>query len=318
MIPERKVLFVTLPGLILPSDIINVIFLLFLLLLTVICASRVESWYLLAPLYLIMLASIAFLVWRHRGNPTPCEALLRRWYPLAFVVIIFFSLSRIVHHVLPYDIDSELQAIDYAIFRVHPTVFVAPFVNPYAMDALQLFYASYYFLPVILAVRLYSRRRMDEFEATASAICLAFYLFYIGNILFPSCGPSQTMQSIHTVPLQGKWVGDFIRWLLFALEPYKWDCFPSGHVGVTTVTLVYCYRFERRIFWGMLPVGVGLILSTVLLRYHYVIDVIAGFILAGIVVILSDAIRRAWCHRVLFTPAQSFSQASTQPDKNIS
>ena len=39
-------------------------------------------------------------------------------------------------------------------------------------------------------------------------------------------------------------------------------------------------RYQPRLFYPLLVVSVSLVLSTVYLRYHYVIDVIAGMLLA--------------------------------------
>jgi membrane-associated phospholipid phosphatase len=202
-----------------------------------------------------------------------------------------------VHHVLPYDVDSELIALDYAVFGVHPTVYLSRFLNPYLVDALQLCYASFFFLPVIVGGALYFRGKMDEFETFAAAICLGFYASYVGNLLFPASGPSQTLAALHPFAVKGKWVGSFIRQVLFVLEPYRWDCFPSGHAEVTLVTLIYCRRFARRLFWWMLPVATGLIVSTVWLQYHYVADVVAGAVLGVAVVLVTDRVERAWQRR---------------------
>ena len=46
-------------------------------------------------------------------------------------------------------------------------------------------------------------------------------------------------------------------------------------------------RKEKRLFAGLIPFVAGLIISTVYLRYHYVIDVIAGMVLTVLTVYLS-------------------------------
>jgi membrane-associated phospholipid phosphatase len=48
---------------------------------------------------------------------------------------------------------------------------------------------------------------------------------------------------------------------------------------VTLVTLWLARRSTPRLFWALLPIGTGLIVSTVALRYHYAVDVIAGALL---------------------------------------
>ncbi|UCD59112.1 MAG: phosphatase PAP2 family protein [Candidatus Hydrogenedentota bacterium] len=282
----------------LPSDVINLSFVCALLVLTLAFTDRVQSWYLLVPLYLSMFFIALWLVYSSHGNPRPSTSFLRRWYPLAFIAISFFSLSEIVHHVLPYDIDAQLIAFDYAVFGVHPTVFLSRFLNPYLVDVLELCYASFYWLPIILAFHLYFRHRMHEFEIAATSISLGFYLSYIGNLLFPVRGPYYTLEHLHTIPVEGAWVGNYVREFLFALEPYEWDCFPSGHVAVTLIVVILCYRYVRWLFWVMLPVAAGLILSTVFLQHHYVVDILAGAALAGVVVVATDFIQKLWSGRI--------------------
>jgi len=244
-----------------------------------------------------MLAAALWLIYPRPATSRPGFQVLRRWYPLAFIPIVFFSLQAIVHHILPYDIDAQLIEVDYAIFGVHPTVFLSRYLNPYLVDVLELCYASFYWLPVILAFFIYFRGKMREFETVATAVCLGFYLSYIGNMLFPVQGPHYTLQVLHTVPVEGKWIGTHVRSYLFALEPYSWDCFPSGHMAITLIVVIYCYRYMRWLFWTMLPIAIGLILSTVFLQHHYVVDLIAGAALAGIVVFATDFIERLWPSR---------------------
>ncbi len=111
-------------------------------------------------------------------------------------------------------------------------------------------------------------------------------------------GPNYTLENLHTTPIEGKWIGTFVRETLFALEPYKWDCFPSGHTAVTLIVIMLCYRYARGLFWVLLPVAIGLILSTVFLRLHYVADIMAGAVLAGVVMIAVDLIRHSWLRRI--------------------
>ena len=49
---------------------------------------------------------------------------------------------------------------------------------------------------------------------------------------------------------------------------------------------------EKLLFAGLLPVVTGLVFATVYLRYHYVIDVIAGIALTGLTIALAPGLRR--------------------------
>ena len=72
------------------------------------------------------------------------------------------------------------------------------------------------------------------------------------------------------------------------------DCMPSGHTAVTLITLLFAWRAHRPTFWLILPFASGLILSTVYLRYHYVIDVAAAVPFTVLCLLIGAAVVRAW------------------------
>ncbi len=82
--------------------------------------------------------------------------------------------------------------------------------------------------------------------------------------------------------------------LLNRLEGIKRDAFPSGHTGITVLVLYLSYKYKRWFFWLALPVVSALIFATVYCRYHYVVDVIAGFGLTIITVVLGEWYYRWW------------------------
>jgi membrane-associated phospholipid phosphatase len=58
------------------------------------------------------------------------------------------------------------------------------------------------------------------------------------------------------------------------------DAFPSGHAMMTLVLIALGFHWHIRARFFILAAGALLILATVYLRYHYVIDVLAGAALA--------------------------------------
>src|SRR5438445_6134498 len=58
------------------------------------------------------------------------------------------------------------------------------------------------------------------------------------------------------------------------------DAFPSGHTDITLLSILLAFKFQTRVRWFVAVIGASLIFSTVYLRYHYVIDVIGGAVLA--------------------------------------
>ena len=57
---------------------------------------------------------------------------------------------------------------------------------------------------------------------------------------------------------------------------------------ITVAVLIVAWRRARKLFWFLLPVAVLLVFSTMYCRYHYLVDVIAGIVLAFATVPLAD------------------------------
>jgi len=116
-----------------------------------------------------------------------------------------------------------------------------------------------------------------------TATLLGFFLSYAGYFLVPAIGPRYTMTHLQTEALQGYALYPILREGLDALELEMRDCFPSGHTIIALIALWYGWKFHRALFWVLLPIVTALIFSTVYLRYHYVIDVAAGFVVAVVI-----------------------------------
>jgi membrane-associated phospholipid phosphatase len=157
-----------------------------------------------------------------------------------------------------------------------------------------LAYLSYYFLPVVLILVLYLKRRTAELDRSVFVLVFGYYVSFIGYILFPAVGPRYAMTHLYSVPLEGSFITDFVRDTLNALEHNKRDCMPSGHTQIVLIVLYLAYRYEKFLFYLFLPVVCGLILSTVYLRYHYVIDLMVGMTLAILCMIVGPLLHRWW------------------------
>jgi len=213
--------------------------------------------------------------------------------PIIFVILIYESLGDLIQYLQP-DIDLKLIQIDLLIFGVHPTLWMERLITPWFTDLMSLAYISYYFLPVVFIVILYLKDRNLEFSESIFVLTFGYYLSFIGYILFPAIGPRYTLIHLQSIPLEGNFITDFVRDTLNALEHNKRDCMPSGHTQIVLIVLYLAYRFERKVFYIYLPIICLLILSTVYLRYHYVIDLIVGGLFAFICIIASPRLYRLW------------------------
>ncbi|MEJ2696551.1 MAG: phosphatase PAP2 family protein [Candidatus Sulfobium sp.] len=270
-----------------PADLLNVLFLAFLLAVTVVFHQRIDHPWAPISLYLALLLCQGGLIFFQNRN-----SVVRLFYdilfPLISILCIFDSLGWIVHSVNPRDIDPLLIRLDFMLFNGTPALMLEKMQTPLLTDVLQVSYSSYYFLPLILGFSLKANGENLRFERSLFLVMLCFYLSYIGYLLWPALGPRFSIQALQETRLSGFLIADPVRDLLNRLEGIKRDAFPSGHTGVSLVVLYLAFRFRRRLFWFFLPVVMALIFSTVYCRYHYVVDVIAGIALTLVTIIIGE------------------------------
>ena len=73
--------------------------------------------------------------------------------------------------------------------------------------------------------------------------------------------------------------------------------FPSLHCGVMFLAILLSWRHLRWFFPVMLFFGVGLIVGTVYLRHHWVVDILAGIALAIVADRIAPPLERWWAAR---------------------
>lgn len=275
-----------------PADKVFITYLLVLSALILFAIGRVEIWWQLLLLHAAVITVIVLFARVLAPRLGKVGAFLRGWYPVVFITATFKELTYLIPRLHPRDFDWELAAIDYRMYGVHPTVWMERFTFAPLTEVLQIIYASYYFLPIILGAVLWRKRQFEKFHFWVFVLMLGFYLSYLGYIAVPAIGPRFILADQQSAPLTGVFFYETIRAALDRAEGITRDCFPSGHTELTILVLYYAHRFHRRTFRWMLAPGCLLIFSTVYLRYHYVIDVIAGAALAFLVIVIAKSLFR--------------------------
>jgi membrane-associated phospholipid phosphatase len=248
--------------------------------LVILFHERIDGAWIYPLIHLAWGGAVLAVIWLASRSQHPFWIHLRNWYHLISIPLAFRELHYLVHPINPKDLDPLFVQWDLALFGAHPTVWIERWMHPWVTEYLQIVYSSFYFLPVILGVLLWRRQNWEGFRTTMVGVVTAFYLSYLGYFLFPALGPRFEIAHLQTAPLEGLWLTQPIRNALDHLELIQRDAFPSGHTGVSLLVLYYARRFLPQSFLPFLVVVASLGFSTVYLRYHYVVDVLAGVILA--------------------------------------
>jgi membrane-associated phospholipid phosphatase len=137
----------------------------------------------------------------------------------------------------------------------------------------------FFFYYLIFGPGWYCLYDLPRFRACFAGLFTTYALGFLGYTLLPAGGPYLSMSSLP--PLEGGWL---TRQMLPVINHGSngVDVFPSIHCAASLYLLAFDFRHFRQRFWRLLLPCVALWISTVYLRYHYVVDLLGGVVIAAI------------------------------------
>jgi membrane-associated phospholipid phosphatase len=244
---------------------------------------------------IIIAVILSFLIMKYRPNWT----FLRDSLPFAYCIAIYTNLHDTIHFANPNDIHHYLIAFDQWMFGVQPCVWTERFIHPILTEIFSFCYMIFFIFAPAVALTLYLQKRKTEFRAVMVSVILCFYAGYFLYVLFPAVPPRITLKHMFTINFNGTPLADTAIAMINVLPRESRAAFPSLHSAVTLLSLMLAYKYVRWLFWILLPFCTGLLLSTVYLRHHYVIDLLAGFVLGILAYIYGPRIDAWWKSRRL-------------------
>jgi hypothetical protein len=227
-------------------------------------------------LLLGFLACVA--VWAVRENG-PLVPFVRAGVTVTVVFTGYTSLGKLGIAAMPYRTDGWLSALDTRLCGVDPSLFIQRFQTPGWVEFFSFIYGA--FIPYIylsLALGCLGRPPLER-DRFLTGWVFTYAISYLGYVFLPAQGPVVYHAADYHVTLQGGW---FYQAVLRGVEASGGlqGAFPSLHVGGSVYLCLFDLRTNRLRGLTYLPMVLLIYLSTLMLRYHYVVDLIAGTILA--------------------------------------
>jgi membrane-associated phospholipid phosphatase len=216
------------------------------------------------------------------------------WAPLAYrlslqgiVQFSYFFLGAYLPLVNPRSLDASLYSIDLRYFGFEGCLWADAHISPFASEWFAFFYFCYFFLllshsiPIVMFSR--NERLLSEFGIGILT------LFCVGQVVYalvPGYGPVRELAPVFSGKFpHGLWLDSVMRTV--ASGGAQKDIFPSLHTAAPTFLTLFSYRHRRQMPFGYTWPVVGffalnIIAATMYLRWHWVIDVAAGLVLAGL------------------------------------
>jgi len=255
--------------------------------LTLVCHPR--PWLLLAPIAAVAIALVATA----RSHP---HSRLGRWahdfFPIVGVLATFNLSGPVIAVTNMTRWDEAFVAWDRALFGALPALWLGMLGRPaWLTDVASIVYFSYYLIPIAMGVALYRADRLAEFDEMVFAVVATFLVSFVCYFAAPAFGPRVSTEAAASV-LGGGPASEAVRWFITTFEGNELDAFPSGHTALSLIFLAFGWRLFPRWRVPLAWLIAGILFSTVYLSLHYIVDVLAGVVLALAMPLLLPPLRR--------------------------
>lgn len=229
-------------------------------------------------LYALMFGGLVWLTQRRVAIPTWRNLAMELAFFAVTMNVTFQAMAGAIPAIREERYDALLFALDNRLFGGSANVWAEQFVSPLLTELLSCCYI--FFMPLLFfnlaRYFIWQKELLSNFYRGLFTI---YGLGFLGYLLVPAAGPYLTYPQLFSVTLDGGLITQVNQAMVLA-GSNRVDVFPSLHSAVTAYILGYAYRYHRREFWWLLVPIAGLWVSTIYLRYHYLVDLICGFLLA--------------------------------------
>lgn len=239
------------------------------------------------------------------------KLLFRKLYFMPIAYYIYVHIFDFVKVINPRDYDDLLSGWDRAILGMNVPDLFASIHFPLLTEYLQIAYFLFFFYPIFLGAEFSFKSEMSKLEEYAKTIIFGFYFSYLLYLLLPAVGPRFYLYNFATLnsDLPGIFLAPYLRDIINIgggiidqsnnpAAQVNRDCFPSGHTMMTFMTILLSFRYNSKFKYLVLVLGSSLIISTLYMRYHYLVDMLAGLFFGALSLYIEPKISRFFRHHL--------------------
>ena len=244
---------------------------------------NISQWFGRFLLHLLLMAAIISVIPWLDQKEHPLVRFIRNWYIVFAFPFLYWDVGPLLHAVFPGEFDHLIIQVDRLIFGTLPNIWVQGIVRPGLTDIMQLSYSIYWITIPLGGAIFYFRKEFSHFERLLFYVTFTFFLSYFIFIFFPVAGPRFYLADQIHANYHGFFISNLLRSFVQNVG-FRGGAFPSSHVGVAVVILIYVWHFRPRIAQFLfLPLVIALSLATIYGQYHYFTDVLAGLMMGTII-----------------------------------
>jgi hypothetical protein len=260
--------------------------------------------------FLFCLALVRGHVLRWGGT---ASSLVYRTVFIATLLSSYFQLNEILPAVSPWTDDASIYAFDMRVFGFEASVVLDQFVTPRTTEWFAFFYFLYFLiLSVHVLPIVFWSKDTQLLGRFATGTLLMFLSAHVVYMIVPGYGPYWYLKGSFHHELEGGTFWRLVRETVEAGGAQK-DIFPSLHTAAPTFFAIFSFRHRKlapfKYSWPVVAfLATQIIIATMFLRWHYLVDIVAGLALATSAALLGQRVadwERAKRERLGLQPAWS-------------
>ena len=273
---------------------------------------RALGWLTLDAVGFVVLLVLA----RWRSTPKAAANVAYRLALPGAVMTTFAQLHFILPSARSVSYDAEIYALDIRIFGAEPAEAWDKYVCPPVTEWFAFFYYLYFAIVLVhIAPMAIFERRMHILREFSWGV---FFVYCVGQLIYlavPGFGPYRFLGPKLEHALEGPRFWPLVAGTVASFDgAHRTDIFPSLHTAVPTFFTLFSFRHRGvapfRYTWPLLAfVTVNIIVATMFLRWHYLLDILAGLTLATVAFVTStkvpsweDSERKRLGHAPIWSP----------------
>ena len=222
-----------------------------------------------------ILVGFSTLIYLHKRTRWDFIRYFRQLIPIV-LIIYWYPETYYYNQAFFKNIDPFLISADQWLCGFQPSTMFSYWISaPWFSELMNFSYVSFYFVLIFIHFYFLIVNQKKAFF-TAFVLLNSFLLFYAFYIILPAEGPQFFV--CHNPAMALPMTGPMRRLVLFfhSLGEVPNGAFPSSHVGLMMTYMILLWFHGRKVFVWLLPFSLLLAMSTVYIKAHYLVDVIAG------------------------------------------
>jgi membrane-associated phospholipid phosphatase len=264
---------------------------LLMILAAVVFNNNLHGFQVVALRHMAALTALIVLRWLTVKHPKKYLTLISDWYPIVTLPITYRWAGDFIHVIFSWKLDSLLSRFDIWFLGEDPVKILQRGASARFTDLMQLSYCSFFVMIFGSSLILYLKGRLREFDNLRLGIVTALYGTYLWFMLLPA--HSLRFEVWRHLKLNGGWVTHQISAFITSTA-YCGGAFPSGHAAGSLIICIFMVRYIKLWSLPFIMTTILLLLSTLFGAYHYLADILAGFIHGGFAILLAVWWNRTW------------------------